>query len=106
MILIVVKFSIRPDRRDDWLAGIKRYSEAVRLEPSRPEFECFESIERPNQFAVVEGFVSREASDGHVQTDHVKEFFAWVPGVIAGAPSIINVEVPGDGWSAMSELAR
>jgi quinol monooxygenase YgiN len=105
MILIVLKISIRPDRRDEWLSGIKRYSAAVRQEPGGPEFECFESVENSNQFAAVEGFTSREASDRHVQTDHFKEFITWFPTVLADAPSIINVEVP-QGWSTMSELKQ
>jgi quinol monooxygenase YgiN len=105
MILIVLKISIRPDRRDDWLSGIKRYSEAVRQESGGPEFRCYESIESSNQFAAVEGFASREASDKHVQTDHFKEFIAWFPSVLAEAPTIINVEV-AEGWSTMSELAQ
>jgi quinol monooxygenase YgiN len=105
MILIVLKMSIRPDRRDDWLNGIRRYSEAVRQEHGGPEFTCFESIESSNRFVAVEGFTSRQASDEHVQTDHFKEFIAWFPSVLAEAPTIINVEV-AEGWSTMSELAE
>jgi quinol monooxygenase YgiN len=105
MILIVLKMSIRPDRRDDWLNGVRRYSEAVRQEPGAPEFTCFESIESSNQFVAVEGFASRQASDTHVQTEHFKEFIAWFPSVLAEAPKIINVEV-AEGWSTMAELAE
>ena len=105
MILIVLKVPIRSDRRDEWLAGVRRYTEAVRQEPGGPEFACFESVDGGDQFAIVEGFASREASDQHVQTDHFKEFIAWFPSVLAEAPDIINVEVP-QGWSAMSELQR
>ncbi|HEX3607613.1 MAG TPA: putative quinol monooxygenase, partial [Candidatus Dormibacteraeota bacterium] len=99
-----VKMHIRADRRDEWLEGVVRYAEAVRAEPGAPDFECHESVERPNHFVAVEGFASREASDGHVQTEHFKEFIGWVPKMLAEAPQIINVEV--DGWSLMSELAQ
>ena len=104
MILIVVKMPILSDRRDEWLAGVRRYTEAVRNEPGGPEFTCYESLDGGDQFVAVEGFASREASDQHVQTDHFKEFIAWLPSVLADAPRIINVEV--DGWSEMSELKR
>jgi quinol monooxygenase YgiN len=103
MILIVMKIDINPDRREDWLAGIKRYTQAVRQEPGNLSFDCFESIDAPNQFAFVEGFASKEAGEVHVQTEHFEEFVAWFPGVLAGAPKIINTEVPGE-WSVMSEL--
>ena len=56
MILIVVQMPILPHRRDEWLSGIQRYTDAVRAESTGPEFQCFESLETPNQFVVVEGF--------------------------------------------------
>jgi quinol monooxygenase YgiN len=104
MILIVVKMPIRSDKRDEWLAGIRRYTDAVRQEPGSPQFECFESVETPNLFTAIEGFESRELSDRHVQTDHFKEFITWFPTCLAEAPKIVNVELPGEGWSTMSEL--
>lgn len=104
MILIVLKIKVRPDRRADWLRDIRRYTEAVRAEEGSLAFECFESIETPNHFSVIEGFVSGEAGDAHVQTDHFKDFMQWFPKVIAEAPSIVNVELPGEGWSRMAEL--
>lgn len=104
MILIVLKVQIRPDRRDDWLAGIRRYTDAVRREEGNLSFDCFESIDTPNEFAIVEGFESRAAGDAHVKTDHFSEFMGWFPGVVAAAPRIVNVELPGDGWSEMAEL--
>src|ERR671938_559772 len=88
MILIVVKMPIRADRRADWLAGIKRYTDSVRQEPGGPEFECFQSIETPDTFVVVEGFASRAAGERHVQTEHFKEVMTWLPTVIAAPPRI------------------
>jgi hypothetical protein len=41
-----------------------------------------------------------------VKTDHFKEFIAWFPTVIAAAPKIVNIELPGEGWSTMSELEK
>lgn len=104
MILINLKIQIKPDRRDDWLANIKRYTDAVREEPGNLSFDCFESIDAPNDFSIIEGFASREAGDFHVQTDHFKDFLEWFPTVIAGAPRIINTEVDGDGWTTMHEF--
>lgn len=102
MILIVLKVQIRPDRRDDWLAGIQRYTDVVRQEQGNLSFECFESIETPNEFVVVEGFESREAGDEHVQTAHFKDLMVWFPAMISATPKIVNVEIPG--WSEMAEL--
>jgi quinol monooxygenase YgiN len=103
MILIVLKFDISPDRREDWLAGIKRYTDAVREEEGNLSFDCLESVDSPNHFAIVEGFASKEAGEAHVQADHFKEFIAWFPGVLAGAPKIVNTEIDGE-WNVMAEL--
>ncbi|HMC53077.1 MAG TPA: putative quinol monooxygenase [Acidimicrobiales bacterium] len=103
MILIVLKVQIRPDRRDVWLERIAKYTAAVRDEPGNPSFDVYESLDAPGEFAIVEGFASKEAGDAHVQTDHFKDFLVWFPTVIGTAPQIINTQVP-DGWSRMSEF--
>ena len=102
MVFITLKVPIRPDQRDAWLEGIRRYADAVRAEPGNVEFNVFESIDEPNQFAIVEAFESPEAGDEHVKTPHFKEFFEWFPKTLASAPDIINTQV--DGWSTMHEL--
>ncbi|MGH9042115.1 MAG: putative quinol monooxygenase [Acidimicrobiia bacterium] len=102
MIFIVLKVPIRPEERETWLEGIARYAAAVRAEPGNIEFNVFESIDAPNQFSIVEAFASPEAGDAHVQTEHFKEFFEWVPKTLAAPPDIINTTV--DGWNTMHEL--
>ena len=105
MILIVLKIQIRADRRDVWLDRITRYTKAVREEPGCLSFDVYESIDAPGEFAIVEGFASKEAGDAHVQTEHFKDFLVWFPTVIGSAPMIINTEVPGDGFARMNEFS-
>lgn len=104
MILIVVKVQVRPDRRDVWLERVAAYTKAVREEPGNTSFDCYESLDGPNEFAVVEGFASKAAADAHVQTSHFKDFLVWFPTVIGTAPMIINTEVPGEGFARMNEF--
>ena len=96
MILIVLKIQIRPDRRDVWLERIARYTKAVRDEPGNTSFDCYESLDAPNEFAIVEGFASKEAGDAHVQTDHFKDFLVWFPTVL----------FLGLGWWLFRRLSR
>ena len=105
MILVVLKIQIRPDRRDVWLERIDKYTAAVRDEPGCRSFDVYESLDAPNEFAIVEGFASKEAGDAHVQTDHFKDFLVWFPTVIGAAPMIINTEVPGEGFAPMNEFS-
>ncbi|MGH3943152.1 MAG: putative quinol monooxygenase [Pseudonocardiaceae bacterium] len=104
MIFIVVKFTIRPDRSDDWLALVDDFTQATRREPKNIFFEWSRSVDTPHQFVLVEAFESREAGEAHVSSDHFKTAMAWIPDVISKTPEIVNVEVPGNGWSHMAEL--
>lgn len=105
MIFIVVKFTIRPDRSDDWLGLVEDFTQATRQEPGNIFFEWSRSVETPHQFVLVEAFQSREAGEVHVNSDHFKTAMGWIPEVISKTPEIVNVEVPGDGWGQMAELA-
>ena len=104
MILINLKIQIKPDRRDDWLAHIKRYIDAVREEDGNLSFDCYESLDTPNEFSIIEGFASKDAGEVHVQTEHFKDFLVWFPTVIGSAPLIVNTEVSG-GFARMNEFS-
>lgn len=105
MIFIVVKFTVRPERSAEWLDLVRDFTEATRSEAGNVFYEWSKSVDNPHQFVLVEGFESAEAGEVHVNSEHFKTAMAWMPDVIAETPQIINVEVPGTGWSAMAELA-
>ena len=104
MIFIVVKWTIRPERSDEWLTLVDAFTKATRSEPGNLFFEWSKSVDHPHQFVLVEAFRDGDAGAAHVNSDHFKTAMAWMPTVIAEKPQIINVEVPGDGWSEMAEL--
>ncbi|SFJ99267.1 Quinol monooxygenase YgiN [Streptosporangium canum] len=104
MIFIAVKFTVRPDRSEEWLSLVDDFTRATRKEPGNVFFEWSRSVETPNQFVLLEAFASSAAGEAHVGSEHFKTAMAWMPEVIAETPEIINVEVPGDGWSQMAEL--
>ncbi|MGQ0840629.1 putative quinol monooxygenase [Actinokineospora sp.] len=104
MIFIVVKFTARPEHADTWLASVDEFTQATRQEPGNVFFEWSTSVETPNQFVLVEAFESAAAGEAHVTSAHFKTAMAAFPALIADTPEIINVEVPGTGWSRMAEL--
>src|SRR5689334_13261341 len=61
VILIVLKVKIKPAKREDWLAGIKEYTDNVRAEPGNVSFDFYESGTTPNEFAIVETFRDGDA---------------------------------------------
>jgi quinol monooxygenase YgiN len=104
MIFIVVKWTIRPERSGEWLTLVDDFTQATRNEPGNIFFEWSKSVDNPHQFVLVEAFRDGEAGAAHVNSGHFKTAMAWMPGVIAEKPKIINVEVPGDNWAEMAEL--
>ncbi|MEU7991108.1 putative quinol monooxygenase [Streptosporangium canum] len=104
MIFIAVKFTVRPERSEEWLSLVDDFTRATRQEPGNVFFEWSRSVETPNQFVLLEAFALSAAGEAHVGSKHFKTAMAWMPEVIAETPEIINVEVPGDGWSQMAEL--
>jgi quinol monooxygenase YgiN len=105
MIFIVVRFTIRPEHAGEWLSRVDAFTTATRAEPGNIFFEWSRSVATPNQFVLVEAF--REGTgEAHVNSAHFKEAMAWMPDLVATTPEIISVQgVPGEGWSAMGEVA-
>ncbi len=103
MIFIVLRAEIRPDKRDEWLAGIAKYTADVRAEPGNVSFDYYENGDTPNQFVVVEAFRDSDAGAAHVATDHAQAFFPFFSSVVATTPKIVYQELEG-GWSEMAEV--
>ncbi|MBP2401290.1 putative quinol monooxygenase [Streptomyces syringium] len=104
MIFIVVKFTVRPERSDEWLTLVDDFTQATRQEPGNVFYEWSRSVDDPHQFVLVEAFKDARAGEEHVNSEHFRTAMAWMPDVIAKTPDIINVEVPGTGWGPMAEL--
>ena len=104
MIFIVVKFTIRPERGEDWLGLVEEFTLATRREPGNLFFEWSRGVDVPNQFVLVEAFASPEAGSAHVGSAHFRTAMGWMPGVIARTPEIVSVDTPGTGWGPMGEL--
>src|SRR5262245_20474970 len=104
MIFIAVKFSVRPAVAEQWLARVAPFTAATCAEPGNVFFEWPRSVERPNQFVLLEAFRDRAAGEAHVHSEHFQAVMAWMPDVIAATPEIIYVEVSRESLSTMAEL--
>jgi len=105
MIFIVIRIDVRPDKREDFLAGIVRYCAQVRDEPGNLHFTCYESVEGGNEYVVVANYVDQAAGEAHVSSEHAKWFFGWLPSVVSRVPRIVYQELPpGAGWVEMGEV--
>ena len=105
MILIVVKFPVRPDRAGDWEQLSARYTHAVRAEEGCLFFEWSTSLEEPETYVLVEGFRDAAAGEAHVQTEAFTDFVGAAPDLVAAQPQIIYVDAPDvPGWGPMGEI--
>ncbi len=105
MIFIVVKFPVRPEHAEEWLASVAGFTESTRQEPGNLWFEWSRSTENPNEFVLLEAFRDAQAGAEHVNSAHFKAAIRDLPALLAGVPKIVNVEVPGTSWSALAEMA-
>ncbi len=104
MISIVVKFNVRPDCRDEWIERINDFTQATRLEAGNLWFEWSRSVENPDQFVLIEGFLDGDAGAAHVSSEHFKEAIRQVPSMLVNTPEILYAELPGSEWSLLTEM--
>jgi quinol monooxygenase YgiN len=105
VILIVVKFPIRPDRTAEWTTFAADFAEAVNAEEGNLFFEWSRSVEEPDTWVCVEGFRDADAGAAHVQTQAFRDFVEQAPELVAAQPQIIYVDAPDvSGWGPMGEI--
>jgi len=106
VILIVVKFPIRPDRLDEWARLSTEYAVAVRAEPGNVFFEFSCSVDDPDTFVCIEGFRDAAAGAEHMRQPHLATFMNTMPRIVSARPQIIYVDSPDvDGFGPMGEIA-
>jgi quinol monooxygenase YgiN len=102
MIVVLVKQPVRAKYADDFPSLIEEFTNATRAELGNISFDWYRSADDPNLWLLVEVFQDRESGDAHVASAHFKAAMDKMPRLLAAAPEIINVEVPGNSWSQMS----
>ncbi|HIY41831.1 MAG TPA: antibiotic biosynthesis monooxygenase [Candidatus Nocardiopsis merdipullorum] len=104
MILIVVKYRVKPEAVDTFLDEVAAFTAATRAEPGNLWFEWSRSVERDDEFVLIEAFKDG-AGEAHVNSDHFKAGLATMKPLLAETPQIISRVVEGEGWDRMGELA-
>ncbi|MDJ1135541.1 putative quinol monooxygenase [Streptomyces iconiensis] len=105
MIFITVKFTVRPERADDWLELVGPFTRATREEPGNLFFEWSRSVDDPHVFYLVEAFADPEAGAAHVESAHFAQGTETMSTAVAATPEIVSTEIPDQhGWGAMAEV--
>ncbi|HJE57045.1 MAG TPA: antibiotic biosynthesis monooxygenase, partial [Nocardiopsis listeri] len=65
MILIVVKYRVKPEAKDTFLDAVADFTAATRAEPGNLWFEWSRSVKEPNTYVLIEAFTD-EGAGPHV----------------------------------------
>ncbi|MCZ4652788.1 putative quinol monooxygenase [Gordonia amicalis] len=103
MILIVVKWPIKPEYADEWPELSREFTEATRAEPGNKWFDWSRSLDDPNTYVLVEAF-DDDAAEAHVTSPHFKQAQRELPKYLQRTPDIINTTIDGDEWSKLGEF--
>jgi len=104
VIFIVVKFQVKPESIPVWLDVTKPFTKATRQEPGNLWFEWYRSVDRPDEYVLVEAFQDGEAGAAHVNSEHFKAGLDAMRAHLLHTPLIVSQTVVQDGWNKMGEL--
>lgn len=85
MILINVKFRVKPEHTATFLADIDWFTTATRAEPGNLFFDWYQSPADPGEFILVEGFHD-DAAEPHVNSEHFQRACRELPGYLVETP--------------------
>ncbi|WJZ02135.1 putative quinol monooxygenase [Corynebacterium freiburgense] len=104
MILINVKFHVRPEFVETFPQQVAAFTEATRAEPGCLFFDWYRSVDEDNVFVLVEGFLD-DAAEAHVGSEHFQQACVDMPKLLEKTPTIINTLIPGKThWDQMAEF--
>ena len=103
MILINVKFPVKPEHADDWPEISRAFTEATRAEPGNKWVEWYRGVEEPTTYVLIEAFED-DAAEAHVNSEHFTTMQKQFPQYLAATPQIVSEQVESDGWGPMGEI--
>lgn len=103
MILINVKFPVKPEFADRWPEIARDFTRATLAEPGNKWFEWSRSVEDPTIYVLLEAFED-DAAEAHVTSPHFRTMQEEFPPYLSATPQIVSQQVDAAGWEPMGEL--
>jgi quinol monooxygenase YgiN len=103
MILINVKFPVKPEYADQWPELSSEFTEATLAEEGNKWFEWSRSVKDPNTYVLIEAFTD-EGAGPHVNSPHFKKMQEDFPQYLSATPQIVSQQVDVEDWGPMREL--
>jgi len=104
MILINVRFDVKPEYADSWLEITREFTEATRAEPGNLWFDWYRSTDAPATYLLCEAFREGDAPAEHVNSAHFAAFTGSAAQYLERTPRIVNTTAEGEEWGTMGEI--
>ncbi|MDY3127406.1 MAG: putative quinol monooxygenase [Corynebacterium sp.] len=104
MILINVKFHVKPEYAETFLDEVKWFTQACNAEEGCLWFKFYRDPEDPQRYLLIEAFEDG-ADEAHVNSDHFQRATKEMPKYLVETPDIVNTKIPGKSeWDKMAEF--
>src|SRR3954447_26049574 len=97
MVIVIARFSPRPERREDLLALLAEVQEASRRDEGCLNYGYYEDITEAGSFVAVEEWRDMDALAAHLRTPHVGRLIAAIGEMAGGCLEIAAHEVARSG---------
>jgi len=97
MIVLAVRFHIKPDCKEEALASMKKVAAATLQESGCVEYRFFADLEDEDKVFLFEEWESQEFLSAHFETEHLAAFRADMDRVLVQPPAIRKYEVGSAG---------
>ncbi len=104
MIFIAARFLVKPEHADEWPQVVKEFTEATRSEPGNLWFDWSRSLDDPHEYVLLEAFTD-DGGEAHVTSEHFAKATADLPSYLQETPRIRNMQLEGDHWDELGEMA-
>lgn len=105
MILINVRYKVRPEYADTFLEEVAWFTAATRAEEGNIFFDWYQDPVNSNEFLLIEAFEDG-ADVAHVTSAHFTRAQEELPKYFLETPDIINTLIPGKTeWDKLVEFA-
>ncbi|MDO4908866.1 MAG: putative quinol monooxygenase [Corynebacterium sp.] len=104
MILINVKYKVKPEYVENFRELVDEFTQATRAEEGNIFFDWYRSTDEPDVYILTEAFKD-DAAEAHVSSAHFKKACTDMVKLLVETPVVINTLIPGKTeWDLLAEM--
>jgi quinol monooxygenase YgiN len=103
VLVITIRFTVRPEWTDRWPGLVEEFTSATRAEEDNLWFQWSRDVDDPRVFYLMEGH--RESGvEEHLRSPLIPKIQREWPQALVDTPVVLKAAVPGDGWEPLDLL--